>query len=147
MEQTWSVPDVYLLAQGRDGELAVPHLTLIFLDSGLVLEQSDGDTVWHGAWAELKQMAPVARSVLPDGRDGVVVVVVERHRGRRHHLVLTTDDVGSMEAEVRVRAAAHGLRTNEAARAVSRPLTVAVALAAFATLTLLLLSATHLVHF
>jgi hypothetical protein len=147
MEPTWSVPDVYLLAEGRSGESAVPHLTLTFLDSGLVLEQADGDTLWHGAWAELRQMAPVARSVLPDGRDGVVVVVVERHRGRRHHFVLTTDDVGSMEAEVRGRAAAHGLRTNEAARAVSRPLTAAVALAALATLALLLLSAAHVIHF
>jgi hypothetical protein len=144
MEQTWSVPDVYLLAEER-GEPAVPHLTLRFLESGLVLEKADGDPLWHGAWADLKEMAPVARSVLPDGRDGVVVVVVGRDR-RRRHLVLTTDDVASTEAEVRGRATAHGLRTAEAARAVSRPLTVGVAVAALATLTVLLLSAAHVVH-
>jgi hypothetical protein len=147
MEETWSVPDVYLVPDGRLGELAVPHLTLRFLDSGLLLEQADGDPVWRGAWADLKEMTPVARSVLPDGRDGVVVMVVERTRGRRRHFVLATDDVGSMEAEIRDRAAAHGLRTAVAAHAVSRPLTVGVVVAALVTVTLLLLSAVHVIHF
>lgn len=143
------MPDVYLLPQGRGGELAVPHLQLTFLESGLALEQADGELVWGGAWAELTEMAPMARSVLPDGRDGVVVVVVERGRGRRrrHQFVLTTHDVVSTEAEVRRRAAAHGLRTMASTPAVSRGLTIGVGLAALATLTVLLLSAAHVIRF
>ena len=39
-------------------------------------------------------MTPVERSVLPDGREGVVIVVVERDRRRRHRFVLATDDAG-----------------------------------------------------
>jgi hypothetical protein len=37
-EEAWSVPDVLLLTGGAQGELAVPHPDLTFLDSGLVLE-------------------------------------------------------------------------------------------------------------
>jgi hypothetical protein len=37
MDEAWSVPDVYLLTTGPEGELAVPHLTLTFLDTGLEL--------------------------------------------------------------------------------------------------------------
>ena len=40
MEEPWAVPDVSLLAEGRGGEVAVPHLTLTFLDSGLALEKA-----------------------------------------------------------------------------------------------------------
>ncbi len=149
MEEAWSLPDIYLLAEGPGGEVAVPHLTLTFLDCGLVLERADGEPVWDGVWAELEEIAPVARSVLPDGRDGVVIVVVERDRGRRHHFVLTTDDVAATEAEVRGRAAAHGLRTSVVAAApgVSRALTVGAGVTALATLTVLLLSVAHVIHF
>ena len=53
MEQVWSVPDVYLLTEGREGEVAVPHLTLTFFDSGLTLDKADGEPVWHSGWAGL----------------------------------------------------------------------------------------------
>ena len=141
------MPDVYLLAEGRDGESAVPHLTLRFLDTGLVLEQSDGQPLWQAEWTELARMAPVARSVLPDGRYGVVVLVAGRGRGHRHQVVLTTDDVATTEAEVRARARAHGLRTRAPAHAVPRGLIAGVVVAGVGTLTLLLLSAAHVVHF
>ena len=42
MEETWTVPDVYLLTEGSQGEVAVPHLTLTFRDSGLELDKADG---------------------------------------------------------------------------------------------------------
>ena len=64
-------------------------------------------------------MSPVERSVLPDGRDGIVILVV--WRGRRRRFVLTTDDVASTEASIRCRAAA--------------------------AITALLLSAAHVIHF
>lgn len=82
MEEAWSVPDVYLLTEGREGEVAVPHLTLTVLDSGLALDKADGEPVWDSAWGGLEEMSPVERSVLPDGRAGVVIVVVEQ--GREH---------------------------------------------------------------
>lgn len=147
MEEAWSVPDVYLLTDGPQGDVAVPHLTLIFLEDGLALGKADGDPVWGSAWTELEEMSPVERSVLPDGRDGVVIAVVERGHHRRHRFVLATDDAVTMEQEVRSRALAHGLRSRSARRAVSRPLMVAVLLAALATVTALLLSAAHVIRF
>ena len=33
-EEAWSVPDVYLLTEGPEGTVAVPHLTPTFLPSG-----------------------------------------------------------------------------------------------------------------
>ena len=90
------MPDVYLLTEGQEGEVAIPHLTLTFLDSGLALQKADGEPVWDSAWAELEELSPVERSMLPDGRAGVVITVVERrppgspplragHRRRRRH--------------------------------------------------------------
>lgn len=142
------MPDVYLLTTGPEGELAVPHLTLTFLHPGLVLDKANGERIWHCGWAELEEMSPVERSVLPDGRAGLVVVVVERGRqGRqgRHRFVLITDDVLGAETAVRARAAAHGLRSSTRP-AVSRPLMVGIVLAALATITALLLSAAHVIH-
>jgi hypothetical protein len=45
MEAAWSVPDVYLLTETREGDVAVPHLTLTFRDAGLALDKADGDCV------------------------------------------------------------------------------------------------------
>ena len=146
MEEAWSVPDVYLLTRGRDGAVAVPHLTLSFLDSGLALEKSDGESVWDSEWAELAELSPVERSVLPDGREGVVIAVVERNGRQRHHFVLATEDPAATEAAVRDRAATHGLRTRSRRRAVSRLLTLGIVLALLATMAVLLLSATHVIH-
>jgi hypothetical protein len=147
MEEAWSVPGVYLLTAGPEGELAVPHLTLTFRDSRLALDRADGEPVWHSSWTELEEITPVERSVLPDGRAGVVIVVVERgHRGR-HRFVLASDDPVSTEAAVRARAVAHGLRTRPGRPAVSRLLLAGIVLAALATVTVLLLAATHVIHF
>lgn len=141
------MPDVYLLTAGPEGELAVPHLTLTFHDSRLALDKADGEPVWHNNWAELEEISPVERSVLPDGRAGLVIVVVERGRRARHRFVLATDDPASTEAAVRAQAAAHGLRAKSVRPAVSRPVMVGIVIATLATLTALLLSAAHLIHF
>jgi hypothetical protein len=146
MEEAWSVPDVYLLAEGPDGDVAVPHLTLTFLEDGVALGKADGDPVWNSAWTDLEEISPVERSVLPDGREGVVIDVVERDH-RRHRFVLATNDTAATEQAIRDRALAHGLRSRTARRAVSRLLMVAVTVAALATLMALLLSAVHVIHF
>ena len=141
------MPDVYLLTEGQEGEVAVPHLTLAFLDSGLALHKADGEPVWDSAWAELEELSALERSVLPDGRAGVVITVVERRRRGRHRFVLATDDAAVTEAAVRARATAHGLRTRSARPAVSRLLMAGIVLAALAAIAALLLSATHVIHF
>jgi hypothetical protein len=92
-------------------------------------------------------MAPIERSVLPDGKDGVVMVVVERDRRKRHRFVLATDDADATEDLIRGRAGTHGLRTRWPRPAVSRLLTLAIIAAFAVTLTLLLLSAVHVIHF
>ena len=140
------MPDVYLLTEGPEGEVAVPDLTLTFLDSGLALERADGARVWGSDWGGLEEMSPVERSVLPDGRRGVVLVVVERGRQHTHRLVLGTDDAAATEAALRDRAAAHGIRKRPPRRAVSRSLTALVVVAALAAMAALLLCATHVIH-
>lgn len=136
------MPDVLLLTGGREGEVAVPHLTLRFFDSGLILEKADGEQVWESDWAGLTGLSPVERSVLADGRGGVVIAVVEREG--RH--MLATDDAVEMEAAVRDRAAALGLRTRSQRPAASRLLTAGVVVATLGTLTVLLLAAAHAIH-
>lgn len=146
-EEAWTVDDVYLLTKGSQGPVAVPDLRLTFRASGLVLDKADGEMVWDCDWSDLVEMAPIERSVLPDGKEGVVMVVVERQRRRRHRFVLATDDAGATEDFIRGRAGNHGLRTRWPRPAVSRLLMVAIVAASAATLTVLLLSAVHVIHF
>ena len=61
------------LTEGREGEVAVPHLTLTFLDSGLALDKADGEPVWDSDWAGLER--DVAGGALRAAR---------RARRRRH---------------------------------------------------------------
>ena len=147
MEETWTVSDVYLLTEGSDGPVAVPHLRLTFRDRGLELDKADGELVWDCDWSDLVEMAPMERSVLPDGKEGVVIAVVERDRRRRHRFVLATDDPDATEDFIRGRAGSHGLRTRWPRPAVSRLVTVAIVAAFAITLTLLLLSAVHVIRF
>jgi hypothetical protein len=148
MEEAWTARDVYLLTGGADGTVAVPQLALTLLPGGIELDKPDGEIVWSCTWPELHELSPVERSVLPDGSDGVVVEVVEKgRRGRRHRFVLPTDDPVAVEELLRRRARDHGLHTASAHAPVSRLLTALIALATVATLTLLLLSAAHVLHF
>jgi hypothetical protein len=147
MEEAWSARDVYLLAEGADGQVAVPHLTLTFRTSGVALDTPDGEVVWDSPWTQLEEMSPVERSVLPDGSGGVVIAVVERDLRRPHRFVLATDDAAATEASIRDIAAAHGLRTKRPRPAVSPVLTAAVVVVALATVMVLLLSAAHVIHF
>jgi hypothetical protein len=149
MEETWSVPDVYLLTEGSEGTVAVPDLTLTFLGTGVALDKADGEHVWSSPWDQLEAMAPVERSELPDGRSGIVIVVVERAGRREHRFVLAADEPAETEADVRHLAASHGLQTKRPATkpAVSKALTTLIVLAALATMAALLLSAAHVIHF
>ncbi len=150
MEEAWSVPGVYLLTEGSDGDVAVPQLTLTLLPEGVTLAKDDGEQVWACPWKQLEELSPVERAVLPDGRDGVVIVVVERGgrgRRRRHRFALATDDAVSTEAAIVRHAAAHGVRTRASRQPVSRALTVLLLVGALATVTVLLLSATHVIRF
>ena len=134
------MPDVSLLTEGRQGEAAVPNLTLTFQDTGLALDKADGEPVWGSARGGLEEMSPVERAVLPHGRVGVVVVVVEQGRHHRHRVV-HINEIALLLAVAAIaragelhRAAAHGLRCKAPRRAVSRPLMAVVAVAALAAL-------------
>ncbi len=146
-EEAWTAADVYLLTESLNGQVAVPNLSLTFSDRGLELDKADGELVWNRDWSDLVEMAPIERSILPDGTEGVVMVVVERARHRPHRFVLASDDPGATEDVIRRRAGRHGLRTDRPRPAVSRLLTVAIVAAFAATLTLLLLSAAHVIRF
>jgi hypothetical protein len=146
-QDAWNVNDVYLLTESADGTVAVPDLALTFSVEGIELDKAEGGVVWDCRWDELEEMSPVERSVLPDGRDGVAILIVERNGGRGHHFVLAADDADLTEGWVRERAEAHGLRSATPRAPVSRLLLVTIGLALGATLTVLLLSAAHVIHF
>ena len=147
MDETWTLREVYLLTGDIDSQVAVPQLALTLLPGGIELDKPDGEIVWSRMWTELREMSLVERSVLPDGSDGVVVDVVEKGRGgRRHRFVLPSDDPAELEEQLRGRARAHGLHTAPPRTPVSRLLTAVIVLAGVATLTVLLLSAAHVLR-
>jgi len=146
-QDAWTVTDVYLLTETADGTVAVPNLALRFNAEGIELHKADGAVAWHCRWDELDEMSPVERSVLPDGRKGVAIVVVESDGRRGHRFVLAADDADVTECWIRERANVHGLRSATPQAPVSRLLLVTIGLALGATLTVLLLSAAHVIHF
>lgn len=145
-EDTWTVSDVYLLTDGTQGRVAIPHLELRFGDVGVELARENGDLAWQCAWNALDVLTTAGQSILPDGREGVVVVIIE-HGGRQHRFVLPATEPDTVQSELRARAREHRIQTFEPPAAVSRTLTVAVVVAGLATLTALLLSAAHVLHF
>jgi hypothetical protein len=148
-EEAWTLPGVLLLTEGNDGPVAIPELELAFMDTGVRLTRGDGELIWSARWSDLEELSTAERSVLPDGGDGVVVSVVERERHRRHRFVLPADDADTAMAAVQERARDHKLRTNRVRTdtAVRPALTIAVVVGFAATVTVLLLSATHVIHF
>ena len=147
-DDTWTVPEVYLLTERPDGAgtVAVPHLTLSFFRDGIEVDKADGEEVWSRAWADIAEMAPTARSVLPGGGEGVVVTIVEREQGRRHRFVLGTGDPATTEVFIRDLGRAHGMTARVPGRALSRLLTAGLVLVFAAVMTVLILSAAHVVH-
>jgi hypothetical protein len=145
-DETWTVPEVYLLTEGPDGTVAVPALTLSFFTDGIEVDKADGEEVWSRAWTQLEEMSPTERSTLPGGGDGVVVLIVEREQRRRHRFVLGTGDPATTERFIGDLARAHDLATHRPARPVSRLLTAGIVVAFAAVMTVLLLSAAHVVH-
>jgi hypothetical protein len=144
--ETWTVPEVYLLTEGPDGTVAVPALTLSFFADGIEVDKADGEEVWSRAWTQLEEMSPTERSEMPGGGEGVVVTIVEREQRRRHRFVLGTGDPATTELFIRDLARAHGMVTRVPEHAVSRVLTAAIVTAFVAVMTVLLLSAAHVVH-
>jgi hypothetical protein len=142
---TWTASDVYLLTNGSQGRVAIPHLEMRFVAAGVELTREDGEPAWRGTWDKLDVLTTAGQSILPDGRQGVVLVIIE-HGGRQHRFVLPTTDPDDVQREVHARARAHRIETFEPPAAVSRTLTVSVVVATAATLTVLLLSAAHILH-
>jgi hypothetical protein len=149
-EETWSISGVFVLADGSggdgDGRVAIPHLSLHILSTGIEVAREDGTVTWRGGWEDLEELTMAEHSVLPDGREGLVLLLVERG-GRRHRFVLPTAEPLLLASKVRQLALDHGLRTSEPRSPALRTLTVAVVLATVATLTVLLLSAAHVIRF
>jgi hypothetical protein len=149
-EGTWTIAGVYLLAEGRagdgDGRVAVPDLQLSVSAAGIDVAREAGEVAWRGGWADLEELSMAEHSMLPDGREGLVVLVVERG-GRRHRFVLPTQHPLLLASQIRVLAYEHGLRTGEPRSPVLRTLTAAVIIASAAALTVLLLSAAHVIRF
>jgi hypothetical protein len=143
-----SVGGVYLLSDGSQGRLAIPGLRFELRDDGIELTKDDvdGDVVWHCPWPEVDVLTAAERSLLPDGSDGLVIAVIE-HGGRQHRFILPAGDPDAVAHQVRAWARANHIQTFEPPAAVSRTLTVAVIVAAVATVAVLMLSAAHILHF
>ncbi len=145
----WTLTGVYLLPDavgGAAGSGAVADLSLTFLDGGVELVGAGGDTVWACDWSDLAQMSPSGYAELPDGGAALQLLAVERS-GRRWHLVVPADDTETAAASIRSRARSHHVRSAAPTPAVRRSVTIAVAVLAAATLTVLLLSAAHVFTF
>lgn len=140
------MPEVFLLTDDSGGRVAIPHLQVNFVATGIELDPGDGELAWRCNWEELEQLFTAERSIHPDGREGVVVVVVEKS-GHRHRFVIPTDDAGRSESRIRALAVAHGVSHSEGSPAASKILTAAVIIATVATVVVLLLSAAHVIHF
>jgi hypothetical protein len=145
-EETWLLSEVYLLTDGRDGRIAIPRLQLDLGPTGIRLAKENADIAWSCRWDALSELSSAERSVLPNGNEGVVLVMVER-AGRRHRFVIPTDEPTALESRLRRLAVNHRLYTRNPARAVSGGLTLAVVAGSVGTLTVLLLSAAHVIHF
>jgi hypothetical protein len=142
----WSITDVYLLTDGNDGRVAVPSLRLTFSDVGVALTKSTDELVWTCPWSELREISTAERSVIPDGTEGLVVILAER-TGGRHRFVLPTNEPAELEVQLRHLALHRRLQTNRPPRAASRALTALVVLGTGATLAALLLAAAHVFQF
>ena len=147
MEEAWSVPDVYLLAEGREGAVAVPNLSLTFGDLGLALDKADGEPVWSSNWVDLQELSassdPSSRMAGTASSSSWSSV----ETSRRHRFVLASNDIVTTEAAIRGCAGGARRADGSGRRAVSPLLTVSVAAAALATLAVLLLSAAHVITF
>ena len=121
-------------------------LRLTFTDGGVELVGTGGDTVWECDWSDLAEMSPSGYAELPDGGDALQLLAVERS-GRRWNLVVPADDTETAAASIRSRARSHDVRSAPTTPAVRRSVTIAVAVLAAATLTVLLLSAAHVFTF
>jgi hypothetical protein len=73
------------------------------------------EPAWVAPWPSIATLDTSGRSILPDGRTGLVLVVGTRARGRHqsepHRFVLATDRPEQVEADLATLAAAHGLST------------------------------------
>jgi hypothetical protein len=147
-EESWILPDVYLLTESKNGRVAVPHLCLELTADGITLAKENAELAWSSDWSGLSELSTGEHSVLPDGGEGIVLVVVERS-GRQHRFVLPIDQTDDVAQRLRGVALTHRLSTGkgERARGPWRSLTVAVAIAFMGTLTVLLLSAEHVIRF
>jgi hypothetical protein len=141
-----SVGGAYLLSDGSQGRVAIPGLRFELRTDGIELAKEDGDVIWHCPWMGVDVLTTAERSLLPDGSDGLVIAVIE-HGGRQHRFILPARDPDAVAHQVRVWARANHIQTFEPPAAVSRTLTVAVIVAAFATVAVLMLSAAHILHF
>jgi hypothetical protein len=117
-------------------------LSLSFLDRGVELEGPSGRTVWACEWSDMAEISSTGSAVLPDGGSAVQVLALERNGGE-WHFVVPTDDPEATASSIRHRARYHGLRSAAQPPAVRRVVMVAVALLVATTVTVLLLSAAH----
>ena len=147
-EEAWTVPDVYLLTEGAQGPVAVPHLTLTFREGGLELDKADGESVWDCDWSDLRGDG-ADRTVGPPRRQG-------GRRDRRHRTRPAPAPPfrpGDRRRRKRPRSRSEDGRGPRAAHPVapSRGLTTADGRhrrrVQRVTLTLLLLSAVHVIRF
>ncbi len=120
---------VYLLTTGPQGLTAVPGLQLTLDGTGLTVAKNDDEVVWTAPWGEVAELATPEPSKLPDGADGLVVVVTTREK-RSHRFVARRFIVVPRATP----------------RSQSAPVVVGAIVIAAAVVAALLLAAGHVVH-
>jgi len=137
--------DVYLLTEGPDGPAAVPGLRLGLDDQKVTLAKGDGTVVWSTPWENVAELATPERSKLPDGEDGVVLVVTP-HQERAHRFVVPSESPPSLEATLESVARRHGVAADPPERTLPAYIVAGAVVVVAGTVAILLLAAGHIVH-
>jgi len=142
----WTFSGVYVLTEGNDGRVAIADMALTLDPSGVSVRSRNGEVAWSSPWSRVRELSTAQHSVLPDGRTGLVVVCVEQG-GYRHSFVVPTTAPEELDEMMQEAAARHHLRSRQSSGIGTRILTATVVVATTATVTLLVLSAAHVIHF
>lgn len=90
--------DIYLVTRDAQGDLAVPHIGVVFNPSGMTVTKPDGSVAAEFSWSNLKELRTAELVETQVGEPAVVVEVVSNLS--THRFVVPTDDPHGLEAVV-----------------------------------------------
>jgi hypothetical protein len=133
------------LTPGPDGPITVPELNLCFDDEGIEITNCAGERIWVASWNDVTEITTPIRSKTPDLRRGVVVLVGIRDVDE-HRLTIPASRPQSVEKTLGKIARARAVAPDRPERPALKVVSVVVVALSAAGVTLLLLTAGHILH-